>query len=179
MIRTQRITLGGGCFWCIEAAFGMIKGVIETKPGYIGGDPERAHYKEVCKGDTEHVEVVQIDFDPSQITLEEILVIFYTMHDPTTLNRQGNDIGEQYKSAIFFHLKEHEYIIQIMIQKLTEEEIWENPIVTEVYPASEFFDAETYHDNYYEEHKDQPYCQFVITPKLNQLRKKFQDQIKS
>ncbi|GIW22617.1 MAG: peptide methionine sulfoxide reductase MsrA [Candidatus Sericytochromatia bacterium] len=174
----DKIILGGGCFWCIEAIFQRIKGVISVTSGYAGGDLENPSYKDVCSGKTNHVEVVEIIYDTDLITLEDLLFIFWRIHDPTTLNRQGNDIGTQYKSVIFYFNDNQKEII-IKSKNDTEKlKIWDTRILTEILPFKNFYKAEDYHQNYYNENTYQPYCSYVITPKINKLKKEFSKFIK-
>lgn len=170
----ETITLAGGCFWCLEAVFDQAIGVIDVVSGYSGGFVDDPSYEQVCTGQTGHAEVVQITFDTGKITLEEILQIFFSIHDPTTLNRQGADIGTQYRSAIFYHSNDQKEISERVIQYLTEEVLWKDPIVTQVVPMDEFYPAEDYHQEYYSINPYQGYCQFVISPKVAKFRKKFQ-----
>ncbi len=171
-------TLAGGCFWCIEAAFKIIKGVESVEPGYTGGSVPNPTYEQVSTGRSGHAEAAQITFDPKIISFKEILEIFFASHDPTTLNRQGNDIGPQYRSAIFYHNEEQKQIALQIIDELNKQGIWDNPIVTSVEPLKIFYKAETYHKDYYEKHPKQPYCQVVIAPKIAKLQEKFADKIK-
>lgn len=171
-------TLGEGCFWCSEAVFQRIKGVIKVESGYSGGTVPNPTYEAVCTGKTGHAEVVQITFDPLIILFAELLEIFFSTHDPTTLNRQGADVGTQYRSVIFYHNNEQKRISEEMIRKLNESKIWDNPIVTEVSQFKNFYKAEDYHQNYYNNNKFQPYCSFVITPKLEKLKKYFRNKLK-
>lgn len=170
---------GGGCFWCTEAVFLELKGVAKVTPGYIGGHVENPTYKAICNGDTGHAEAIRIDYDPNKITYAELLQVFFATHDPTTLNRQGNDIGTQYRSEIFYlNAAQHE-IATDYISLLSAEAVFENPIVTKVSEAPHFYEAEDYHVNYYNENKTQGYCSYVITPKIEKLKKYFQDKLKS
>jgi peptide-methionine (S)-S-oxide reductase len=171
-------TLAGGCFWCTEAAFSIIKGVERIEPGYTGGTAPDPSYEEVSTGTTGHAEATQIFFDPQIITYKDILEIFFTMHDPTTLNRQSADIGTQYRSAIFFSTPEQKATADKIIEELTKEEIWNRPIVTKVEPLKVFYNAETYHKDYYKKHPKEPYCQAVIAPKIAKLQAHFIDKIK-
>ena len=171
-------TLAGGCFWCTEAAFSIIKGVERIEPGYTGGTVLDPSYEEVSTGTTGHAEAAQIFFDPENITYKDILEIFFTMHDPTTLNRQSADIGTQYRSVIFYSTPEQKTIAEKLIEELTEEKIWNKPIVTKVEPLKVFYNAETYHKDYYKKHPKEPYCQAVITPKIAKLQAHFIDKIK-
>lgn len=169
-------TLGGGCFWCVEAIYQDLKGVTKVASGYSGGSVENPTYNAVCSGTTGHAEVIQVTFDPSVVSYEEILEIFFTVHDPTTLNRQGNDIGTQYRSVIFYHSEAKKATAEKVIDSVKD--LFENPIVTEVSPFTTFYVAEDYHQNYYKDNKYQPYCSYVITPKVKKFREKFQDKLK-
>jgi peptide-methionine (S)-S-oxide reductase len=171
-------TLAAGCFWCTEATFNVIKGVERIEPGYTGGTVSNPSYEEVSTGTTGHAEAAQIFFDPKVISYKEILEIFFTMHDPTSLNRQGADIGTQYRSAIFYHNKEQKATAENLIKELTKEEIWSNPIVTAVEPLKVFYKAETYHKDYFKKHPKEAYCQAVIAPKIAKLQAHFIDKIK-
>lgn len=164
-------TLGGGCFWCVEAVFQRIDGVTEVKPGYAGGHIKDPTYKEICTGTTGHAEVAQLKFDSSIVSFEEILNIFWQAHDPTTLNRQGNDKGTQYRSVIFYHDEVQNEIARNSLKNAEKAKIWPNPIVTEITEINNYSDAEDYHNNYYNDNKNQPYCIFVIKPKLDKLEK--------
>jgi len=175
----EKATLGGGCFWCIEAAFNEIKGVKSAVSGYSGGHIPDPLYKEVSSGKTGHAEVVQISFDPSIITYEQILFIFFSIHDPTTLNRQGNDIGTQYRSIIFFHNNDQKNTAEAVISSLNTENIFNNPIVTELKPFEFFYKAEDYHQEYYENNPSEGYCSYVIKPKMDKFRKKYSHLLKS
>lgn len=166
--------LAGGCFWCLEAVYLELRGVLSVTSGYMGGETTNPTYQEVCSGDTGHAEVVQIGYDPIQVSYRDLLNVFFAIHDPTTLNRQGNDVGTQYRSAIFFHTVEQEAEAREMIAQLTAEHAFEDPIVTEVVPAQTFWPAEDYHQNYYAEHPFQPYCAFVVGPKVKKFRKLFE-----
>ncbi len=172
------ITLGSGCFWCTEAIFSKLKGVESALSGYSGGHKEDPTYKEVCSGDTGHAEVVQVVFDEKTISLEEILEVFWKTHDPTTLNRQGNDVGTQYRSAVFYHNEKQRDTALQLKQKLNESGAWGNPIVTEITPFERFYKAEDYHLNYFEENGTQPYCQFVVAPKVEKFKKVFSERLK-
>lgn len=178
MKTNETATLGGGCFWCLEAVYKDIKGVMAIKPGYAGGKVVAPTYEEVCTGRTGHAEVVQIEFDPGVITYKEILEIFFFIHDPTTLNREGNDIGTQYRSVIFYHSPEQKYAAKKIISLLKEDQIYDEPIVTELVPLKNFYSAEEYHHNYYENNREKSYCQMVITPKVAKFRKKYMDKLK-
>ncbi|RZA02936.1 MAG: peptide-methionine (S)-S-oxide reductase [Sphingobacteriaceae bacterium] len=174
----QKITFGNGCFWCTEAIFQTVKGVKSVTSGYMGGDVANPTYEQVCTGQTGHAEVVQVEYDADEVILDEILLIFFKTHDATTLNRQGNDIGTQYRSAIFYHNEEQKQAAEAMIVKLTNEKVYGNPIVTEVTEATEFYPAEDYHQNYFAGNSTKSYCAFVIQPKLNKFAKEFLDKIK-
>ncbi|WP_297095814.1 peptide-methionine (S)-S-oxide reductase MsrA [uncultured Draconibacterium sp.] len=174
----QKATLGGGCFWCTEAIYLELKGVVDVKPGYSGGHVKNPTYKEVCEGTTGHAEVVQITFDPEVVSFSEILEVFFMTHDPTTLNRQGNDVGPQYRSAIFYHNEEQKEVAERVIDLFEKEEVYSRPIVTEVTEFDKFYIAEDYHINYYARNKSQGYCQFVVAPKLEKFKKIFKDQLK-
>ena len=171
MAKSEIATLGGGCFWCVEAVFQRIEGVISVKPGYAGGNIKNPTYKQICTGSTGHAEVAKIEFDPSKITYSQILNVFWQSHDPTTLNRQGNDVGTQYRSVIFFHNKSQEKIAKKSKIDADKSGYWDNEIVTEVTLLNNYYDAEDYHDNYYNNNPNQPYCLFVIKPKLDKLEK--------
>lgn len=171
MAKSEIATLGGGCFWCVEAVFQRVEGVISVKPGYAGGNVKNPTYKQICTGNTGHAEVAKIEFDPSKITYSQILNVFWQSHDPTTLNRQGNDVGTQYRSVIFFHNERQEEIAKKSKIDADKSGYWDNEIVTEVTLLNNYYDAEDYHDNYYINNPNQPYCLFVIKPKLDKLEK--------
>ncbi len=171
-------TLGGGCFWCLEAVYLELKGVDRVVSGYCGGAAPNPTYYQVCEGETGHAEVVQLTFDPNVISYKEILQVFFTIHDPTTLNRQGADVGTQYRSAIFYHTPEQRQIAEDTIKELTAARLWESPIVTEVAPLDVFYPAEDYHQDYFQQNPYQPYCQYVIVPKVAKFRKYFVDKLK-
>ena len=171
MAKSEIATLGGGCFWCVEAVFQRINGVVSVKPGYAGGNVKNPTYKQICTGNTGHAEVAKIEFDPSKITYSQILNVFWQSHDPTTLNRQGNDVGTQYRSVIFFNNETQEEIAKKSKIDANESGYWDNEIVTEITPLNNYYDAEDYHDNYYNDNPNQPYCLFVIKPKLDKLEK--------
>lgn len=170
-------TLGAGCFWCVEAIFSSLKGVESVMPGYSGGSLKNPDYKSVCTGNTGHAEVCQIYFDPEIIKFKEILEIFWTTHDPTTLNRQGNDVGTQYRSAIFYHNLEQKEIAEVSKRDVATR-IWDEPIVTEIVEFKEFYKAEEYHQDYFENNPNQGYCKMVIEPKVLKFRKIFKDKLK-
>ncbi|WP_454063894.1 peptide-methionine (S)-S-oxide reductase MsrA [Candidatus Nitrospira salsa] len=172
-------TLGGGCFWCLEAAYDQLKGVESVESGYMGGQVQNPTYDAVCMGNTGHVEVVQVTFDPSIISYREILEIFFAIHDPTTLNRQGNDSGTQYRSAIFYHSPEQKDMAEEVIARFTKEEIFDQPIVTEVVPAVTFYIAEEYHQEYFVRNPSQPYCAYLINPKVAKFRQQFAEKLKT
>jgi len=178
-INIQKITFGSGCFWCTEAIFQTVKGVSAVTSGYMGGQTKNPSYEQICSGATGHAEVVEVEYDASQVSLDEILLIFFKTHDPTSLNRQGNDVGTQYRSVIFYHTQEQKAEAEAMIKRLTDEQVFDKPIVTELSPVSEFYKAEDYHQNYFMDNSMKPYCAFVIQPKLNKFAKEFTDKIKS
>lgn len=177
--RYETATLGGGCFWCLEAVFDELQGVVSVESGYMGGSKPDPTYEEVCSGRTGHAEVVHVTFDPAVITFREILEVFFAVHDPTTLNRQGNDIGTQYRSVVFYHTPEQQSAAQEAIARLGSSGLWKDPIVTEVAPAGVFYRAEDYHQDYFARHPYQPYCQFVVAPKLAKFRKRFPERRKA
>ena len=174
----QKITFGNGCFWCTEAIFQTVRGVKKVTSGYMGGQTDHPTYKQICRGDTGHAEVTEVEYDADQITFNELLLIFFRTHNPTTLNRQGNDVGTQYRSAIFYYTEEQKQQAEEMIKKLAAESVFDDPIVTEITPASKFYIAEDYHQNYFNDNPSQPYCSFVIQPKLNKFAKEFTTKIK-
>jgi len=171
--RTETATLAGGCFWCLEAAFERLKGVVRVIPGYTGGEVAHPSYHNVCGGTTGHAEAVQITFDPGAISFRELLEVFFSIHDPTTLNHQGDDVGTQYRSAIFYHSPEQKREAERIIGELTASGVWPQPIVTEVKPLAEFYPAEEYHHQYFRRNPEQGYCQVVIAPKLDKFRQKY------
>lgn len=175
----ETATLGGGCFWCVEAVFDDLIGVESVESGYSGGHKENPTYQEVCSETTGHAEVVQIKFDPNVISFKEILQVFFATHDPTTLNRQGNDVGTSYRSAIFYHMAEQRQIAEEVIREITEEGIYDDPIVTEVAPFDKFYIAEDYHQEYFANNPNQPYCAAVVAPKVAKFRQKFTNKLKS
>ncbi len=178
MNQTETITLGGGCFWCLEAVYDRMRGVVDVVSGYAGGHVPNPTYKEVCRGATGHAEVVQVTFDPEQVSLRDILAVFFTIHDPTTLNRQGNDVGTQYRSAIFYHNEAQKEVAEAFVRELEAEKVWENPIVTEITPLDTFYEAEDYHQEYYENNPYQPYCVYVVAPKVQKFREKFAEKVR-
>ena len=171
-------TLAGGCFWCLEAVFKELKGIELVTSGYSGGTVPNPTYEQVCSGKTGHAEAVQITFDPEMISYRELLDVFFSIHDPTTLNRQGNDVGTQYRSAIFYHSDEQRSIAERTIRELDAAKLWRDPIVTAVIPFEKFYAAEDYHQDYYEHNSTQPYCRVVINPKLSKLRSHYRDKFK-
>ena len=175
----EKVTLGGGCFWCLEAIFKTVKGIYFVRNGYMGGHIENPTYELVCSGQSGYVEVIQFEFDPSIISFENILEIFFNIHDPTTLNRQGNDIGSQYKSIIFFHSQSQKQISKKHIQELEKRKVYTQLIVTEIAEASSFYEAEKYHEDYYNQNKNQPYCKIIIEPKLNKFLKTYKNILKN
>jgi peptide-methionine (S)-S-oxide reductase len=175
---SEVVTLGGGCFWCTEAVFSDLRGVEKVESGYSGGTVPNPTYEQVCTGTTGHAEVVQVTFDPSVISLREILQVFLTTHDPTTPNRQGPDIGTQYRSAIFYRTPEQQATAQQVIQELTRAELWRAPVVTEVKPFTAFYKAEDYHQEYFAHNGNQPYCRAVIAPKVAKFRQQYREKLK-
>ena len=175
----ETATLAGGCFWCLEAVFMRLRGVDRVESGYAGGQVENPTYRAVCNGTTGHAEVVQVDFDPKQISYRELLEVFFAIHDPTTLNRQGNDVGTQYRSAIFYHDDKQKQEAERAIEEFTEQKVWDSPIVTEVVPLTKFYPAEEYHREYYDRNPEQGYCQVIISPKVSKLRQKFAEKLKA
>jgi peptide-methionine (S)-S-oxide reductase len=177
--RTEVATLGGGCFWCLEAVYEELRGVEKVESGYSGGMVPNPTYRQVCTGTTGHAEVVQVIFDPGVVSYREILEVFFTIHDPTTPNRQGADVGPQYRSAIFYHDEEQKRVAEEVISELQAEHIWDDPIVTEVTPFDTFYVAEDYHQEYYRNNEYQPYCQVVIAPKVAKFRSKYLAKLKA
>ena len=171
-------TFGAGCFWCVEAFFQRLDGVQSVKSGYSGGTVKNPSYKEVCNGTTGHAEVIQVTYDPSKITFDELLEVYWKTHDPTTMNRQGNDIGTQYRSVIFYHTEEQKRLAEKYKKELNEAKAYPNPVITEITPFSAFYPAEDYHQNYYNLNKTQGYCQYVIQPKLEKFEKVFKGKLK-
>ena len=177
---TEIATLAGGCFWCLEAVFDQLQGVQSVESGYMGGDSPNPGYEAVCTGETGHAEVVRITFDPAVVSYRDLLAVFFTIHDPTTLNRQGNDRGTQYRSAIFFHTPDQEQAAREVIANLTSKALFSDRIVTQVVPATTFWQAEDYHQEYFERVGSQnPYCTFVVEPKVAKFRKHFTDRLKT
>ena len=175
---TEIATLGGGCFWCLEAVYDELRGVENVVSGYAGGHVDNPTYKAVCTGTTGHAEVVQIRFDPDVVLFRELLEVFFTIHDPTTLNRQGADVGPQYRSAIFTHTPEQKEVAEQVIAEITEAGLWSDPIVTEVAELDTFYPAEDYHQEYFANNPDQGYCRVVVAPKVTKFRKKYFDRLK-
>ncbi len=178
MNKLQKATFGAGCFWCVEAIFQRLEGVTKVESGYSGGKIKNPSYKEVCTGTTGHAEVCQLTYDPNVISFEELLAVFWQTHDPTTLNRQGHDVGTQYRSVIFYHDEQQKALAEKYKKKLTEEKVFDSPIVTEISPFDTFFVAEDYHQNYFNQNGTQPYCSIVIAPKVEKFKKVFHDKLK-
>jgi peptide-methionine (S)-S-oxide reductase len=174
----QKATLGSGCFWCSEAVFSDLDGVSKVEPGYSGGTVPNPSYEQVCTDTTGHAEVAQVTYDPNVVTYRDLLEVFFSTHDPTTPNRQGADVGTQYRTVIFYHDEAQKRAAQQMVKELTEEKVFGNPIVTELAPLKAFYPAEDYHREYFKRHSSQPYCQFVIAPKLAKFRAHFQSKLK-
>ena len=177
--RTEMATLGGGCFWCLEAVFQDLKGVERVVSGYAGGQVPNPSYEQVCSGRTGHAEVVQVSFDPTILSFRDLLQVFFGIHDPTTLNQQGADVGTQYRSAIFFHSPEQETIAREVIREIDQAGIWDAPVVTEVTPLAEFYPAESYHQEYFRRNPGQGYCRVVIAPKVAKFRKEHLARLKA
>jgi peptide-methionine (S)-S-oxide reductase len=178
-VHTEVATLGGGCFWCLEAVFDELRGVEEVVSGYSGGTVPDPTYEQVCRGNTGHAEVVQVTFDPAVVSFREILEVYFSIHDPTTLNRQGADVGTQYRSVVFYHTPEQKRVAEEVITELEEASIWDDPIVTEVTPSGTFYGAENYHQQYFRRNQRQPYCQVVVAPKVAKFRKQHLDRLKA
>ena len=174
----ETATLAGGCFWCLEAVYENLKGVSKVVSGFMGGATDNPTYRDVCSGTTGHAEVVQVTFDPAVVSFSDILNVFFAIHDPTTLNRQGNDVGTQYRSAIFYHSPEQEQAAKAKIAELTAAQLFDRPIVTEVTAAGPFYKAEDYHQGYFQANPGQPYCQYVVSPKVAKFRKQFASRLK-
>ncbi len=173
------ITLGGGCFWCTEAVFSELRGVVKVESGYAGGTVPNPTYQQVCGGATGHAEVIQVTFDPSVVSLKEILEVFFTTHDPTTLNRQGGDTGTQYRSVVFYHSPEQKAVAEQVIQELTAAKLWRTKVVTELTPFTTFYKAEDYHQEYFANNGRQPYCQMVIAPKVAKFREHYREKLRA
>ncbi len=176
--QTELATLAGGCFWCLEAVFTQLRGVESAISGYAGGNVPNPSYEMVCTGTTGHAEVVQLRFDPAAVSYQDLLQVFFTMHDPTTLNQQGADVGTQYRSAIFYHSEEQGAAAKQVVEELTASGLWDDPLVTELVPLDTFYPAEADHREYYERNSAQPYCQAVIAPKVAKLRRHYLDKLK-
>jgi len=177
-MNTQQATFGGGCFWCTEAIFQTIQGVMSVTSGYTGGQIPNPTYEQICNGNTGHAEVIQLEYDADEVSYDELLLVFFRTHDATTLNRQGNDVGTQYRSVIFYYNNDQKQQAEAMIGRLTSEQVFDKPIITEITPVSEFYKAEEYHQNYFNDNTMKPYCAFVIQPKLNKFAKQFPQKIK-
>ena len=175
---TETITLAGGCFWCTEAVFDRVRGVVEVESGYSNGQTSNPSYEQVCSGSTGHAEVIQVVFEPAEISLDEILQIFFVVHDPTTLNRQGNDVGTQYRSGIYWHTPEQKETAEAFIRTLAHDKVFGAPIVTEVAPLANYWPAEDYHQEYFANHPNQGYCAFVVAPKVDKFRKTFAQRVR-
>lgn len=175
---TEQVVFGAGCFWCTEAVFQNLRGVNKVVSGYMGGETENPTYMDICNGDTGHVEVIQVEYDPEQISYEELLLVFFKTHNPTTLNRQGNDVGSQYRSVIFYYDQEQRQKALDMIDELTKQLVYDRPIVTTVEPVQQFYEAEDYHQDYFNSNPNKPYCAFVIQPKLAKFTEEFKDKLK-
>ncbi|HEU5014586.1 MAG TPA: peptide-methionine (S)-S-oxide reductase MsrA [Roseiflexaceae bacterium] len=179
MKSSEVATLAGGCFWCLEAVYDEVKGVTNIVSGYAGGHVANPSYRDVCTGRTGHAEVVQLTFDPQVVSFRDLLHIFFTIHDPTTLNRQGGDVGTQYRSAIFYHTPEQKDVAEQVIKELQQDKVWDAPIVTEIVPFETFYVAEDYHHQYFQNNPNQPYCQVVVAPKVAKFRKHYISQLKA
>jgi peptide-methionine (S)-S-oxide reductase len=177
MADTELATVAGGCFWCVEAPFKELRGVVSVTSGYCGGDVENPSYEAVCREETGHAEAVQVEYDPDVLDYEEILAVFFTVHDPTTVDRQGPDVGSQYRSAVFYHDETQKEAVESFIAELEEDGIYDDPIVTEVSPLETFYEAEGYHQDYFEKNPNSTYCQVNINPKLSKLRERFADKL--
>lgn len=176
---TETATLAGGCFWCTEAVFSDLKGVLRAVPGYAGGTVPHPTYEQVCTGRTGHAEAVEVTYDPTVVSFRDLLGIFFTTHDPTTLNRQGNDIGTQYRSAVFYRDPAQRATVEEVVRELSEAKVWRRKIVTEIVPYSVFYEAEEYHHNYFRRNPEKGYCQVVIAPKMAKFRKQYADRLRS
>jgi len=176
--RTEIATLGGGCFWCLDAAFRELRGVSRVESGYTGGHVRQPTYEQVCSGHSGHVEVVQVEFDPAELSYRDLLRIFFTIHDPTTRDRQGNDVGPQYRSAIFVHSPEQRAVAEETIAELAREGVWDAPIVTELAPLETFYPAESYHQDYFRRNPAQGYCRVVVAPKVAKVRRQYADRLR-
>jgi peptide-methionine (S)-S-oxide reductase len=174
----EKTTLAGGCFWCLEAVFEDLRGVTKVESGYMGGTVDNPTYRDVCSGTTGHAEVVQVTFDPDVVSYPDVLDVFFVTHDPTTLNRQGNDVGTQYRSAIFYHSPAQKQAAEAKVAELTAAQLFDRPVVTEITAAGPFYKAEEYHQGYFRAHPEQPYCQYVVSPKVAKFRKHFAARLK-
>lgn len=179
MTATQTAVLGGGCFWCVEAVYDQLKGVRSAESGYAGGKSANPTYDDVCGGRTGHAEVVRIEFDPDELSFEDLLRVFFTIHDPTTKDRQGNDVGTQYRSVIFAQSPEQRKVAESVIAELNQAKLWRDPIVTEISDAAPYYPAEQYHQEYFARNGRQPYCQAIVAPKVAKFRKQFLDRLKA
>lgn len=179
MANIQQATLAGGCFWCIESAFNSVVGVVSAFSGYAGGQTQQPTYEQVCEGTTGHAEVVRVNFDADQISYRDILEVFFALHNPTQINRQGNDVGTQYRSEIFYHDAEQKKIAEQIIDEIELEEIWSTPVVTEITALNNYFQAEDYHQDYFKNNPQNQYCTMVVAPKLAKFKKKFAELLKS
>ena len=177
--KTAIATLGGGCFWCLDAVYRELRGVHDVVSGYAGGRVPNPTYREVCSGRTGHAEVVQVHFDPTVLSYQDLLRLFFTFHDPTTLNRQGGDVGTQYRSAIFYHDETQRADAEAVMREFAESNVWRAPLVTELVPLTKFYAAEDYHQDYFRKNPEQPYCQAVVAPKVGKLRKHFYEQLRA
>lgn len=177
--KLEKITLGGGCFWCLSPCFEMLNGITKVTAGYSGGKKENANYKDVCTGTTGHAEVIEIEYDPEEISFSEILDVFWFLHDPTQLNRQGNDIGTQYRSVIFYRNEEQKILAQESLKKSESSDLWKGKYVTEIVTFKEFYPAEDYHQRYYEQNPNQPYCSYTIAPKIQKFKARFNYKLKA
>ena len=177
--RTETATFGGGCFWCLEAVFELLRGVEKVESGYAGGEVPNPDYQAVCTGATGHAEVVQVTFDPAVVSYRDLLDVFFAVHDPTTLNRQGNDVGTQYRSAVFYHSPEQQAAAEAAVRELAAAGAWPNPVVTEIVPLTTYYPAEGYHQGYFRNNPAQPYCQWVVNPKVAKARVKYADMLKT
>ncbi|MCU7553739.1 peptide-methionine (S)-S-oxide reductase MsrA [Alteromonas sp. ASW11-19] len=178
MANHETATLAGGCFWCIESAFNSVEGVESAISGYAGGDDPTPSYESVCRGETGHAEVVQVTYNPELLSYREVLEIFFALHDPTQLNRQGNDVGTQYRSVVFYHNDSQRKEAEAIIQEMTDDEVWPDPIVTEVEPISNYVPAEDYHQNYFKNNPENQYCAMVVAPKLAKFKKTFASKLR-
>jgi len=179
MAETERATLAGGCFWCIEAAVKELEGVLSATSGYAGGHVENPSYEAVCREETGHAEVVQVEYDPERLSYEELLEVFFRVHDPTTLNRQGPDVGSQYRSAVFYHDERQRELVEGFVEELERQEVFDDPIVTEIEPLETFYEAEAYHQDYYDKNPAQGYCQINVKPKIKKVREEFAEKVRA